>query len=203
MRNASLLPSRARPAGFTPIGERSEGAPPPRDARHQGACRSRGFTLIGERSEGAPPPRDPRHQGARRSCGFTLIELMVTVAIVAILAAIAYPSYTDYVIRGRLSEATSAMQESRVRMEQFFLDNRTYTGGCAAIGLGSAAPRGTFSMSCASADANSYTITATGSGVTNGFVYTINQANTRATTGAPTNWGTSTTCWVIKKGGGC
>ena len=68
----------------------------------------------------------------RHTRGFTLIELMFTVAIMAILAAIALPSYSDYVRRGRLTETLSAMAGMRVKMEQFFQDNRTYAGAGAA-----------------------------------------------------------------------
>ena len=69
-----------------------------------------------------------------KQSGFTLIELMIVVAIVGILATIAYPSYTDYVIRGRIPDATSGLAAKRVQMEQFFQDNRTYVGApaCAA-----------------------------------------------------------------------
>ena len=63
--------------------------------------------------------------------GFTLIEVMIVVAIVAVLAAIALPNYADYVKRGKIIEATSALSDLRTRYEQYYLDNRTYAGGCA------------------------------------------------------------------------
>ena len=54
----------------------------------------------------------------KRSRGFTLIELMITVAIIAILAAVAIPSYGEYVRRGRVTEAVRALSGMRVKMEQ-------------------------------------------------------------------------------------
>ncbi len=61
-----------------------------------------------------------------RPRGFTLIELMITVAIVAILAAIALPSYRDYILRGQVVDATNGLAGMRADMERFFQDNRTY-----------------------------------------------------------------------------
>jgi len=58
--------------------------------------------------------------------GFTLIELMVTVAIVAILAAVAIPSYQQYVVRGKRAAAQAQMMEIANREQQYFLANRAY-----------------------------------------------------------------------------
>ena len=66
-----------------------------------------------------------------RMRGFTLLEMMIVVAIVGILAAIAIPNYSDYVKRGKIIEATQRLSEARTKLEQWFLDNRTYVGGCA------------------------------------------------------------------------
>lgn len=147
--------------------------------------------------------------------GFSLVELMVTVVIVSILASIAIPSYRDYVTRSRIPEATATMGDARVRMEQFFQDNRTYpTGGCA---VSPAVPSATqisvpvgdsFDFTCA-ATATTYTVTATGKSSMAGFLYTLNQFNTRtsAISGVPAAQGWSAhspnNCWVTKKGGGC
>ncbi len=58
--------------------------------------------------------------------GFTLIEVMITVAVIAILAAVALPSYIEYVTRSKLVEAKTNLSDMRTRLEQYFLDNRKY-----------------------------------------------------------------------------
>lgn len=134
--------------------------------------------------------------------GFTLIEVMITVAIVGILAAIAIPSYTEYVQRGKLVEAQSPLSTGRVRFEQWFQDNRTYVD---TVTPHRACPASTpnFAFTCTGVSATDFTITATGIASMNGFAMTINQLNQKATTAVPTGWTTPSpnNCWVIKKSG--
>lgn len=139
--------------------------------------------------------------------GFTLVELMIVVTIVAILASIGIPAYNDYVLRGKLTEAMTELAAMRVRLEQYYQDNRTYVGGCAA-GTVAPLPTGTkyFTYTCPTLTASAFTVNATGvtSQGTGDFVYTIDQSNAKRTTDAPDGWGAlPATCWVIKKGGGC
>ena len=68
-----------------------------------------------------------------KSRGFTLIELMVTVAIVGILAAVAYPSYTQYIVRANRSAVQSFMYSVSNKQEQYMLDARMYAGGGSAL----------------------------------------------------------------------
>lgn len=62
-----------------------------------------------------------------RARGFSLIEVMVVVAIVGILAAIAYPSYTSHVQKGKRAEAKARLSTAAQRLERYYTDNSTYT----------------------------------------------------------------------------
>ena len=141
-----------------------------------------------------------------RARGFTLIELMVTVAIAAILASVAIPMYRDYVMRSRIIDATSKLSDFRVRMEQYFMDNRTYANGAAC---GVADPKDTddagFTITCKDASATAYTATATGkdSKGMKGFEYQIVASGAKKTSAVPTGWTSSDDCWVTKKDGSC
>jgi type IV pilus assembly protein PilE len=137
--------------------------------------------------------------------GFTLIEVMIVVVIVGILASVALPAYNDYLMRGRLAEAFGELAGARAKLEQYFLDNRTYVGACAA---GTVAPLPTgrfFTYTCPTLTGTTYTVQAAGVAAegTGGFTYTINQANARATTSVPNGWTANAACWVSKKGGAC
>lgn len=142
-----------------------------------------------------------------RDQGFTLIELMIAVAVVAILAGIALPSYQDHVRRSRLQQAFADLSDFRVRLEHFYQSNNNYGDvtpgrGCGFVG---AAQQMTFPAAdgfnyvCAltGGAAQGYTLTATGVGNAAGHTYTLDNLNQRRTTrfrGAVEN----RACWLSR-----
>jgi type IV pilus assembly protein PilE len=129
--------------------------------------------------------------------GFTLIEVMITVAIVALLASIALPAYGDYVRRARVPPALDGLASYATRMEQRFQDVGSYS--CTVPPLPTVA---NFTVSCELANGNrEYTARATGSGTMAGYSYSINHLGVRRTLehpkGAPT-----ANCWSTR-GGTC
>ena len=141
-----------------------------------------------------------------RRSGFTLIEVMVTVAIIAILAAVALPSYSNYVVRGKIQEATTNLLDMRVKMEQFFLDNRTYQP-VAVTAPNCPVPRPTLkycNITCDVLTPTTYTVNAAGINDLAGLSLTVNEANVRRTASVPSGWGSpASNCWISKKSGEC
>ena len=151
------------------------------------------------------PSRAPRFVSA---CGFTLIEVMIVVVIVGILAAIALPNYADYVKRGKIMEATTALSDARQRTEQLFLDTRSYAN-CNAVTQDAAAQVRAFALVCTPAkavvDNDSYSITASGraaEGMAN-FAYTVDNRGAKSSTITEPGWTGNALCWAIRKSGEC
>ena len=142
-----------------------------------------------------------------RERGFTLIEVMIVVAILGILAAVAYPGYQDYILRSRITEAVNGMETLRTDMERFYQDNRSYAG--AAGPCATTRSLDAFDLSCTGTlDNKVYTIQAAGKGLASGFTYTVNQINERFTTAVPAGRGynsctTASNGWMLRKGQAC
>lgn len=112
-----------------------------------------------------------KHRIGSKLYGFTLIELMIVVAIVSILATVAYPSYIDYIVRSNRAEAPRELVRLANLQEQLFVDSREYTSDMSDLVGGTAATYETPSKN--------YTISATVIGST--FTLTANAQGTQAT----------------------
>lgn len=98
----------------------------------------------------------------RRGFGFTLVELMIVVAILAILAAIALPNYSDYVRTSRRSDAVTALSTAAVAFEKYRVNNTGYPTGLSAAGVSGTSPDGYYTISInGTPTSTAYTIVAT------------------------------------------
>lgn len=132
--------------------------------------------------------------------GFTLTEVMITVAIIGIIAAIAIPQYAEYSKRSKTTEATTALADLRIKMEQYYQDNRTYEDGDVDAPCAPAQPLQFFDVSCESRSATAFTLTATGKNDMAGYEYTIDQAGNKTSELAD---GSSGNCWLTAKNSSC
>lgn len=97
----------------------------------------------------------------RRIKGFSLIELAIVMVVIAILSAIALPSYRKYVLRGNRTQAIQALQDLASREENYFFSNSTYTQSNTNLGASSSIGAPYYSVVVASASSTDYTVTAT------------------------------------------
>jgi len=70
----------------------------------------------------------------KRQSGVTLMELMIVVAIISMVAAVAYPSYTQFIVRSKRAVATGMLMQIADRQQQFFMDNKRYAGSLTSLG---------------------------------------------------------------------
>ena len=134
-----------------------------------------------------------------KSRGVTLIELVIVISIIGLLAAIAVPSYRQYVLRANRAEAKSALLNLAAAQEKFYLQNNTYatnsliaTAAPTGLGLSATTEKGYYTLAIANgANAAGFSATATAAG--------SQAADTRCATFTITQTGaksaTNTDCW--------
>jgi len=134
-----------------------------------------------------------------KSRGMTLIELVIVVSIIGLLAAIAVPSYRQYVLRANRAEAKSALLNLAAAQEKFYLQNNTYatnslisTAAPTGLGLPATTEKGYYTLTIANgANAAGFSATATAAAShaadTRCATFTIDQTGTRSAT--------NTDCW--------
>lgn len=142
----------------------------------------------------------------RRPAGFTIAEVLIVVALVGVLAAIAVPQYGIYVTRSRILDAFAKLSDYRTRMEQYFLDHRSYAddSGLCGVQPATATAADSFEVVCtASGRAFLYTATGVAHKGMDRFVYTIDETGLRATLSLPAGWQRTADCWTIRTDGSC
>jgi len=128
-----------------------------------------------------------------KQCGMTLIEIMMVVVIIGILAAIAIPAYSQYVMRAKRTDATSVLLRIAAAQERFYMQHHRYSGDPAALGI-SGTPDNLYALTIAGAGTVGYTATATAQGSqaadTGCATFSINQFGQRTATGSDAD-----ACW--------
>jgi len=127
----------------------------------------------------------------QRDAGFTLIEMLITVAVISILGAIAYPSYQEQVRKSRRAEAQSLLMDIGTRQQQRLLDVRNYAASDADLNVAmptKLVPYYTLTMTAPAVTPPTFTATATPKGAQIGDKCAVMTLNN---TGAKT----PTTCW--------
>lgn len=137
-----------------------------------------------------------------RQAGFTLIELMITVAVIAIIAAIAYPAYTDQIVKTRRAEAKASLMTTAQALERCYTRFGAYNaGGCQTatdLGGGIDSENGHYTVTAPTLTANTFTLQAAPQGIqstkdTLCANFTLAQTGTKGASGSSSN--SDRECW--------
>jgi type IV pilus assembly protein PilE len=139
-----------------------------------------------------------RARCARRGqSGLSLIEIVIALAVAALLGAVALPAYRDQVAKSRRTDAKTSLMTLAQLMERWYTERGSYAG--ATVGSSGIAPsassQGFYTMSITAQDASGFTIRATPTGAQTGDAcgsFTYTQAGTRGVTGGTK---TAAQCW--------
>ena len=133
----------------------------------------------------------------RRESGYTLIEIVITIMVLSVLAAMAVTSFSNYVRRARAADAIEQLDLYRTRMEKAFHNNANYGVGACAVALPTTVQQ--FAFACALGAGNeSYVARATGSGSMNGYEFSIDDRGIRRTEAFP-GLAAAADCWMVEK----
>ncbi|TAL63044.1 MAG: type IV pilin protein [Legionella sp.] len=134
----------------------------------------------------------------RGNWGFTLVEVLIVMAVIGILTAIAYPSYQNYILKTRRSEALATMSQDQIILERCYAQNFSYNAACASMpSFPQTSPQGYYSITLTNLSATTYTLTATPLGTqvkdTTCATMSVNQANVK--TASDSSAVASSKCW--------
>lgn len=142
--------------------------------------------------------------GSHSKQGFTLMEMMITILVISIITAIAYPSYRDNVRRGDRAEARAALMENAQFMERVFTENNAYDKATSASLPRTVTPANStgtsvkYQITLSNVSATAFTLQAepkNSASADSCGKLTVNNLGQKSVNGTPTNGMTADTCW--------